>query len=155
MEVINIFWGGHATIWHGKCEILINSSQTRCLKCEAHQKGLHSLLSRIENASNTDQSAPNSHVNYKELETRETHVLDLESGKFSQTSSMLMQVLRTIHTSLSTSRNVSCVSNEHTINVWYATDKVIVPRSVKVIQMKSFGACLWHGKDASWMQQMC
>ena len=62
---------GHPTIRHEKCEVLIDSSLTRCPKCEAHRKGLHSLLSRIENGSNTDRSAPNSHVNYRFLSTPE------------------------------------------------------------------------------------
>ena len=62
---------GHATIRHGKCEILIDSSQTQCPKCEAHRKGLHSLLSRIENGGNTDRSAPNSQENYRFLSTPE------------------------------------------------------------------------------------
>ena len=47
---------GHPTIHHKRCEILINSSLMRCPKCEAHRKGLHSLLSRMENDSNTYQT---------------------------------------------------------------------------------------------------
>ena len=62
---------GHPTIRHEKCEVLIDSSLTRCPKCEAHRKGLHSLLSQIENGSNTNWSAPNSHVNYHFLSTPE------------------------------------------------------------------------------------
>ena len=156
---------GHPTICHEKCEVLIGSSLTRCPKCEAHRKGLHSLLSRIENSSNTDQSTPNRHVNCRFLSTLEK-IDRLQRLHFLQRR-MKLQLVRlarkldqvieekevvaddNIHQDLQEimEENTPCVTEAFPENSF---EQLFWKQQLKALQLKDGRSMRWHPLMIKW-----
>ena len=61
---------GDPSLFHAQCDVVVDSSSTRCVSCTKHRKTLSSSVSRISK-SKEDKTHPSSHSKYSSLTTPE------------------------------------------------------------------------------------